>query len=226
MKTIKTIALFAVCVACVFAGSRPSLGQDAGFYVKADLGGNWTKDIELREFFGTPLAPNSKITLDPGIRFGMGGGYSFNDWFALEGEFGVFENSIESVTGASQVHNAYFGNVPFLVNAKLRWPTRSGFQLYLGAGVGFSETFFSVDQLAINNVSLHGSDANVVFAWQAFGGVQYIINKHIVVGAEYQFFAADPASWEAEDVFGTLSNHMSVGPTQSQSVSLTFNYRF
>lgn len=226
MKDYKRIAVLGVCSAFLFVGTYCSLGQDSGFYVKGDAGGNWTEDVELREFFGAPLPGDAKLKLDPGFRFGLGGGYWFTDWFALEGEIGVYENGIDTVIGASYVHDGYFGNVPFLVNAKLQLPTHSRFSPYVGAGVGFSETFFSFDDLAIGNVSLHGSDVSVVFAWQAFAGLRYALDRRLSLCIEYRFFAADPSSFDAEDAIGTTSNRLSFGRTETQSVSVGVNFRF
>jgi opacity protein-like surface antigen len=224
-NTVSTIALLGVCSAVLLGTVQNSFGQNPGF-VKADGGGNWTKDLDLREFFGVPLDRDSKVSLDPGLRFGLGGGYQFTDWFALEGELGIYENRIDSITGASSLHDAYFGNAPFLVNAKLLLPTHCPLSPYLGAGVGFSTSFFSIDHLDIGNVSLHGSAADVVFAWQAFAGLRYAINEHLMLCVEYRFFEADPASWEGEDTFGTVSDHMSFGRTETQSVSFAVNYHF
>lgn len=40
-----------------------ALAQNTGFYVKADVGGNITKDADLKEFFG-PVAPGTKVKFD------------------------------------------------------------------------------------------------------------------------------------------------------------------
>ena len=226
MNCFKTVTVLCACSALLFLGSHCGLAQDSGFYVKGDAGGNWTEDVELREFFGARLPGDAQLKLNPGFRFGLGGGYWFADWFALEGEIGVYENGVDTVSGASEVHNGYFGNVPFLVNAKLQLPTRSRFSPYLGAGVGFSETFFSFDDLTIGNVSLHGSDVGIVFAWQAFAGLRYALDRRLSLCVEYRFFAADPSSFDAEDATGTTSSHLSFGRTETQSVSIAVNFKF
>ena len=65
-----------------------------GFYVRADVGGTWTEDTELREYFGS-VAPGSKVTFTPGGRFGINGGYQLTDWFAAEAQMGVMTSSID-----------------------------------------------------------------------------------------------------------------------------------
>jgi hypothetical protein len=43
---------------------------------------------------------------------------------------------------------------------------------------------------------------------------------------EYRFLAADPSSFDAEDTFGTASDRLSFGRTETQSVSVAVNFRF
>src|SRR5258708_4527171 len=88
-------------------------GQEHRAYVKADLGGNITENTDLKEFFG-PVTPGSRVKFDPGVRAGLGGGYWLTEWLAAEGEIGVMGNRIKSITDATELHDAYFENVPFL----------------------------------------------------------------------------------------------------------------
>lgn len=164
--------------------------------------------------------------MDPGFRAGVAGGYQITDWVAAEAEIGLMENTIKSITGASRVHDATFANVPFLFNLKLQYPNRTGFVPYAGAGVGFSETIFDVDQVTIGNVSLTGSDADTVFAYQAFAGLRYQLNDHMGISVEYRYFAADSASWQADVTFGSNSDTMRFGRSQTHALSLAFEYRF
>jgi hypothetical protein len=95
-----------------------ALAEQNRFYLKADIGGNSARDVELREFFGEPtLAANSTISLDPGIRLGFRAGYGITDWFAAEVETGVTANNIESISGPTvAVADGSLANVPFLLN--------------------------------------------------------------------------------------------------------------
>jgi opacity protein-like surface antigen len=222
--TLKTFVPFCAIAAAAFISS-PVWGQDTKFYIKGDLGGNLTQDIDLNEFFG-PVAPGSKIVLDPGIRAGVAGGYQFLDWLAAEAEIGYMGNNIKSITGASRVHDATFSNVPFLFNAKLQYPTRFNLVPYAGAGVGFSESIFDVDQITIGNVSLSGNDASTVFAYQAFAGLRYQLNERMGISVEYRYFVADSASWQENVTFGSNSDTMRFGRSETHALSLSFQYRF
>lgn len=201
--------------------------QNTGFYAKVDLGGNITQDVEVREFFGTPVG-GGKLKLDTGFRAGVGGGFQVTDWFAPELELGFTENRIHSINvGSSHVHDAWFGNVPFLVNAKFQLPiSRCPVTPYVGVGAGFSETIFDADFIRINDVSISGNDADTVFAWQAFAGLRFAINEQMGVGLEYRYFEADPASFHADFAFGTPSDVFSLGRTHTHSLSAVFNFRF
>jgi opacity protein-like surface antigen len=210
---------------------NPTPPDTGFFYIQGDIGGQWTHDITLNEFFGVPLTPDSKIKLDPGLRAGVSGGYQFCGFFALEGELGFMGNRINSITSATFIHDAYVANMPLLVNAKFMLPNRTIVTPFAGAGVGFSQTIIDVDNISILDTaggvtSMHGSDWDTVFAWQAFAGLKFRINDYMGVSVEYRYFAADGASWHAESFSGTPSGTMSFGRTQTHAVSAAFVFRF
>jgi opacity protein-like surface antigen len=207
------------------AATLSTFSQGTGFYVKADAGGNITQDTDLKEFFG-PVAPGTKVKLDPGFRAGLTGGYQFIDWFAGELEVGYMGNRIDSITGADRIHDAWFANVPFLVNGKLQLPNRTPFTPYAGAGIGFSEALIDVGRIDIGGTSLHGSINDTVFAWQAFAGLRYSLNDRMGLSVEYRYFAADGAEFQADFTSGTASDTMRMGRTQTHAISLAFDYRF
>lgn len=209
----------------------PPPPQDTGFYIQGDVGGQWTHDVKLNEFFGVPLTPDSKIKLEPGIRAGVAGGYQFCSFFALEGELGFMGNHIDSITSAVYIHDAYLANMPFLVNAKFMLPNRSIVTPFVGAGVGFSETILDADNISILDTAggvttMHGNDWDTVFAWQAFAGLKFRVNDYMGISVEYRYFTADPASYHAEFASGTPSGTISFGRTETHAVSAAFVFRF
>lgn len=223
--------VFAASTGLLLSGAA-AYAQGSGFYFKADLGGNVSEDVEIKEFLGLNI-PGAKLELDPGVRAGVGGGYNFTDWLAAEAEIGFVENEIHGVKGASySIHDATLANVPFLLNARLQYPMgRCPVTPYIGAGAGFSESIFDVDHLAIadgsgNSVSIHGSDADAVFAWQAFAGVRYALNERMGLGIEYRYFEADSPSWHAEFTQGTASDLLKLGKSHTHSLSVSFAYSF
>ncbi len=231
MRQLITNIVKAGCGCALLCAGTSVFGQNSGFYFKADLGGNLSQDVDVKEFLGAAV-PGYKLELDPGLRAGVGAGYQFVDWASAEVELGFMGNEIKSMTGATHIHDAMIGNVPFLVNGKLQYPMgRCPVTPYIGAGVGFSETFFDVDVLefrdaAGNIYGISGSDSEAVFAWQAFAGLRYALNERMGLGVEYRFFQADSPSWTAEFTSHTSGDTVKFGRTQTHAISLTFDFRF
>ena len=198
--------------------------SDPGFYLKADAGGNITRDTSLREFFG-PVVPGSKVKFDPGYRFGVAAGYEPTKWSAVEGEVGFMGNEIKSITEATRV-DAAFGNVPFLLNFKLKGPDGWKIRPYIGGGAGGSASVIAVDHIDLNDTRLHGNEGDIVFAWQGFAGVNVALNDRMSVGLEYRYFHAGAPTWEADSARGTETDQMRFGRTETHAISATFNWRF
>jgi opacity protein-like surface antigen len=222
MKTYQSVVTLGLCAGAFCAGVARA---NTGFYAGADAGGLLTLDTRVKEFVG-PVDPGTKVKLDPGFRLGLHGGYRLCDWFSLEGETGVMANNIKSITGADLNGDATLANVPFLLNARFELPHgKCPITPYFGGGAGGSATIMSFQHhIDFNGTTLHGSDSDVVVAYQAFGGVRYAINDHMDVGVEYHYFATTGASWSVNGV-GT-PNKIGLAGVQSHAVTAAFNYRF
>jgi len=226
MKTNpRSLALFTLSGSLAMLVSQTAQAQLDRLYVKGDVGGNLTRDTTLNEFFGQPLASNAKITFDPGIRVGLVAGYQLTSWFAVEGETGVMANTINSITGASQV-DAWYSNVPLLFNVRLQCPIWEKVKPYIGGGVGGSFPVIDANQITIGGTSMTGSQGTAVFAYQAFAGVRFKLNEQMGLALEYHYLHSDAASWNAEFSTGTASNTLEFGPTQTHSLSIAFDYHF
>jgi opacity protein-like surface antigen len=217
----KIVISSAMLLACAF----PVWSQGTGFYVKTDLGGTLVQDTDLTEFFG-PVAPGTKVKFDPGFRAGFTGGYQVTPWFAGEAEIGFMQNQIDFITGADRVHDTWFSNVPFLANAKFQFPNPSPLTPYIGAGVGFTESILSVDQISLGGTSLNGDLYDTEFAYQAFAGLRYRLNERMGLSVEYRYFAAEAPSWRADFTSGTATDTMRFGHTRTHIFSLAFDFRF
>ena len=117
---VGTLALAALCSGLGLFAPLATQAQMDRFYLKGDLGGNWTRKTDLKDFLG-PVTAGSKVKFDPGVRVGIAAGYEVTDWFSAEIETGVMANSIDTVTDATSV-DATFSNVPFLLNARFHCP--------------------------------------------------------------------------------------------------------
>jgi OmpA-OmpF porin, OOP family len=225
MKTHgQSVVLAGICASALCITSAHA--QMDRFYVGADAGGLLTLDTRVKEFLG-PVAPDTKLKLDPGVRVGFVGGYKFTDWFSLEGETGFMANNISSITGGNIDGDATLANVPFLLNARFQLPHgRCPITPYFGGGAGGSATILDFQNHAeINGNHLSGNDSDVVFAYQAFAGLRYAINDHMGIGVEYHYFATTGASYTA-DTFGTSSDRLSFAGVQSHAITAAFDYHF
>jgi opacity protein-like surface antigen len=204
----------------------PARSQEAGRpYFDGDIGGTILPDTDLEEYFGQDTS-GREVKFDPGIRFGLRGGYGVTDWFAGEIETGLMINSIDSITGASEA-DAWMSNVPFLINARFQLSKFDLLTPYFGVGLGFSITGLDADDIVINGGLLDGYMSTVVFAYQGFAGLRCKINQNMGLSLEYRYFATTEPEWEADVVFGpAASDNVRFGRIQSHVLSIAFQYRF
>ncbi len=169
-----------------------------GFYAKVDMGGAWSPNVEINEFIGA--RPGGKAELEPGIRFDMGVGYKFAPWIAAEFETGVIWNDIKGASDSELV------NWPLMVNVVFEMPTRTRFIPFAGIGAGGVASTLFIDHLFTQDGAfIHGEDTDMVFAWQAFGGLKYVISDHFDVSLSYRYLNAEGPSWDVEpDFFGPV----------------------
>src|SRR5215831_17085247 len=222
------VRFIVILIACGGLGiliPQKAHAQFERLYIKPDLGGTLTSDTELKEFFGEPLAPGSKVKFDPGFRFGFAAGWNFTEWMSLEGETGYQGGWIKSITDASRV-DSLFEHVPIMANLRLECPRCKWVTPYIGGGVGGSFTIIDADNITIGGTSMSGADSSFVFAYQAFGGIRFRIDEKMGIGIEYHYFHADGAEWHAEFSTGTASDTMRFGGTDTHSLSVAFQLRF
>jgi len=225
-KSLKSFVLAVVSGVFLLAARPAAHAQPYTFYFQADTGGQVTQDTDLKIFFGEPLAPNTKVVFDPGVRFGFLTGFRITEWFAVELETGIMANNIKSITGASSVHNAYFSNSPLLVNARFQAPSRWWVCPFAGGGWGGSISYLDVDDISIGNTSMDGWASAGVFAYQAFGGVRFKINDRMGISVVYHYFATTDSTFEADFTSGTSSDRLRFAGTETHAASIAFDMTF
>lgn len=220
----KATLLIGLCASAVC--TTPGFAQGNKVYLGVDAGGALTRDTTVKEFYG-PVAPGTKVELDPGFRIGFVGGYRFTDYLSVEGETGFMGNNIRSITGATIDGDAMLSNVPFLANVRLQIPTHCKFKPYIGAGAGGSASIISLEHhIDLGGVRMTGSDSTIVFAYQAFAGVSYQINEHMSVDVGYHYFATTAPTWKADSTIGTLTDKLRFGGAETHAFTASFEYRF
>jgi len=186
-----------------------------GWYIGGLFRGNFVEDTNLKQFGGPTTGT---VRFDPGAGFSARGGYRFCEWFSLEGEIGFEGNNISSITGAFV--DAALYQVPYMANAVLTIPTRSLVIPYGGFGVGGTTSILDINDITIGTTTVVGSEARTTFAWQAFGGLEFILNNRLSVGVMYNYRSVDGPKWDRSSFpieFDDLHNH---------SVSARVNYHF
>lgn len=205
----------------------PAQAEKNKFYVAGDVGGAVTVNTQLKEFFGATLASNSEVKFDPGLWLGLRGGYGVTDWFDAEAETGFAANRIDSVTGTTATEtDAALANIPLLLNARFHCPALHRVSPYFGGGLGLSTTILSGDDLVVGGTRMHGSAGDVVFAYQAFGGLRFAINARMGISVEYHYFATTDAEMRADITSNTASDRVRLGGTATHAATIAFDYRF
>lgn len=188
--------------------------ENRGFYAGAEVGGTVAESASLKEFPDVP--PGGEVKFHPGARLSLNGGYRFNQWLSLGLETGFMANAVkDSDISVSQV--------PLLANVEFSVPNQSPIEPFVGGGPGFSASSIYVDDDRLGTGSdVDGGAAEVVFAWQAYGGVRYKVSDSVSVGLVYKYFAADETEW---DVRGT-SQDIRFGRARIHSFSASVQVKF
>jgi opacity protein-like surface antigen len=223
VRTTVTLALLTLSL----LPSATSRAEQNRFYAQADVGGAVASDVDLKAFFGQGLTPGAQISLDPGARFAIRGGYGLTDWLAAEVETGATINSIDTISTAGVADaSGSLINVPLLFNVRLQVPEKNRFAPYAGAGFGFANTILTGDDIIIGATRFSGSVSDVVFAYQAFAGVRFALNERMGLSAEYHYFHTEASNMTADVISGVGSDTLKLGSTETHSFSIAFDWRF
>lgn len=211
MKT-RPLSLLVAAVLLVVTPVAPA----ASFYFTADAGVLLTDDVDaVVPQFGPPVA--TTFNLDPGIRFQVGVGYRLTDWFAVELQSGAAANNFDGLAGSGMINQ-----VPILLNGVFR-KKFGAFEPFVGAGAGTAASFVAFDNAILTPAGpvLDGTEVDMVFAWQLYGGLDYRFNKSMAVGLVYRFIAAGDSDWDVSGL-GTIAAEGTTSHTIGAHFSLEF----
>ena len=201
----------AVSVLAASLAALPARGEHIGWYVKGGVGPAWTEDVEV------DLAGDD-AQFDTGLRFDVGAGYRFCEWFALEAETGVIYNYIDELGGIDDWDDSSVANVPLLMNAIFEIPTQTPLVPFIGVGAGVSFTTLTIDDVA----GLDGDDTDAVFAYQGFAGLRYNINEQWSVSVAYKYFATMDPEYDV----GGLAADLELNDVRTHAVVASFGFNF
>jgi len=165
MKTsLKTIFVAAALLAgsAGAASAQNAGGQDAGWYVRGDLGGSFQSQVD----------GNPKAKADDGFVGALGGGYEFGNGLRAEGELAYLKSDLKGASGGDSKTIGGFANVYYDFNRTSAW------RPFVGAGIGFA-------QVKVNNSLVHDDDTG--FAYQAKAGIAYKINDRWTGEVAYRY---------------------------------------
>lgn len=139
-----------------------AMAQDAGWYVRGDLGGSTAGEIDA----------DSTTDLDSGWLVGGAGGYAFNNGVRVEGEMLYLNNDLDSDTEGDTSTLGAFANVAY------EFKNVGRIRPFVGAGVGFAQVNY--DDGVVD-------DDDIGFAYQAKAGLAYDINERLTTELAYRY---------------------------------------
>lgn len=218
MKTIAKAALAGGLLLSTVSAAQA--GEDA-WYVTGAGGVSLFNDADSTSGGATITG-----SYDPGFAFVAGGGRQFDFGLRVEGEVGYRQASVDNIKlGAGGGTLQAEGNVSalsFMVNGlydfnNIGYDLGPKFKPYVGAGVGFANVSAN-NVKALNTTILDDSD--VVFAYQAIGGISYLVGPKTTMFLEYRYFATtDPSLSGAGG--GTVKSEF-----QSNNIMIGARYAF
>lgn len=189
-----------------------------------DVGGVFSDSTELHSFPG--VGGSSKLTLNPGVRTGVGTDYSFTPYLSFGWEVSVLASTLDRASGLQEM-DAVITQVPFLVNLAFRYENETGFTPFVGFGAGVASTAINVDEARSATATVQGSDYDFVFAWQASGGLKYQFRNGLELGVLYKYLWTGDATWELDDdSLVTGDRDLELDGIRSHAVLAFVSYRF
>lgn len=151
-----------IVAAVVLAASGSAQAQDRGWYVRGDVGGSFSGELDA----------GPTVDLDDGWLVGGGAGYAFGNGLRAEGELLYMQNDVEGGSDGEAKTLASFANVTYDFNAQGR------IQPFVGAGLGFARVEFQDGAI---------DDEDTGLAYQAKAGVAYRVNDRLTAEAAYRY---------------------------------------
>ena len=229
---IVIVSLFTACLAQAqyWYGGPPSgsgwspFPPGMGPYFRMGIGPTFFQDSELKNFTVSGLGfPSSQVSYDVGVSFNAAFGWSFNRYVALDFDTGYVWGQMNNAPGYS-VNNSSMANIPFLGNVILSLPIRhTNVVPYIGGGAGGADAIFDAHNFTFNSALgpfVDGTASDVVFAYQAFAGVRFMLGQGISVGVGYRYFATGNPTFSGG---GASTEFQGI---RSHSVLFTFQANF
>ncbi len=187
-------------VGAMYLGQMAQAPEDFDRWtVRLDMGGVIPEDATLREF-GGPVS-GERLKLDPGFQFDLALGYRIRPWLEVGPELGFTFNGVDSIGGWSYP-NTILGQILMMGNVRLEYPAKSRLAAFAGGGIGGVASFLTFggdnDYYDYDDHGADGTGSDLVWAYQAFGGLRYRVADKWSLGLEYRFLHTDPQRWDVD----------------------------
>ena len=215
-----TCTLLTAAVALGGAMATASLNAaDPKWYAQADIGVSLVNNTDVERFI---YAAGGEAEFDVGFASGLTAGYHLTPWLAAEFQTGYMLNGLSDVDGV-------LSQSPIMVNLTYECRKCRKFVPFVGVGAGGMLSVLSIDDyidLGEGGVRVEGTDVDMVFGYQAFGGFRYDFNERMGVGFLYRFRGTGGPSWEVEDWYtGNTIGKISLDDVFSHTFTVLFNFR-
>ena len=211
--------LAAICLCGALGTASLNAAEDPKWYAQADLGVSLVNDTDVERFI-TPTTGEAEF--DVGFASGLTAGYHITPWLAAEFQTGYMLNGVNDV-------DAVLSQCPFMFNLTYELRKCGKFVPFVGVGAGGMLSILSIDDtvdMGEGTVRIDGSDADLVFAYQAFGGIRYHFNDRMGVGFLYRFRGTGGPSWEVEDWYtGETFGDIAFDDVFSHTFTVLFNFQ-
>ncbi len=217
---LKTIAKAALAGGLLLSTVGAAQAGEDAWYVTGAGGVSLFND-------GDSSNAGSSITTnyDPGFAFVAAGGRQFDFGLRLEGEVGYRQASVDTVRlnsgGGTNPGSGNMSALSFMVNGlydfNIGYDLGPKFKPYVGAGVGFANV--SANNIQTLNTTVM-DDSDLVFAYQAIGGISYLVMPKTTMFLEYRYFATVDPKFDAAGG-GTIKSQF-----QSNNIMIGARYAF
>lgn len=171
--------------------------------LRIDAGGVIPQETDLREFDG-PTGDN-KFKLNAGFQYDMALDYQVTPWLGIGPELGLAFNGVDSIGDWSYSDTTLF-QMLMMANVVVQYPGDGPLIPFAGAGIGGSAGFLTFwgdyydDDYPYGDPE--GAAADIVLAFQAFGGLRFRVSENFELGVVYRVLATQPRHWEVDWDYG------------------------
>lgn len=206
-KTLLAILVLGSIALPVIASATPPI---PGPYISGFVGVTIPQTTDATSFDGLGNVFDDRIKFDPGLNVGGTAGFDFGA-ARFEGEISYKDLPISSISSAGFSDRVLEGSVDttaFMANVFIDLHNNSPITPYLGGGVGFAALHLNDTFSA--STDYYFDDDQVVFAYQAGGGLEVALNRQLSLDLAYRYFGTSKASF-IDTEFEVATHNATVG---------------